>query len=744
MVMRPPSHSQKSPSGQQKGAPRRGAPGQQRQPATAASPPRKPSVVGQAVRFAVMPDFERSFDSVKGAWHLIVNMISQIFAMTNLISKNHPCLNLRNASNYKLLDIIAIAWRNLKWDRVHIPQIVMFFSVVAFLFFIALSLATLLLSLGVDAAKADSGTNGNDANQVLNDLFNLSGSGALPTAFGGMLAAYSNIILVLAGILLIYILINRVMESAQSGTPMGKNFNHTWTPIRLVVALGLLVPLSSGLNSGQYIVVYLAKWGSQMATQVLQRFTSYASMGEGITITPLTIQPQQALQNLFNLLACSYQQGGNPDNEIGTQLQNIQQPNATNPQTMSVNGCGSITFNYYQQASTLDQTLQNEQIKYFAGQIPGIATLAQAYVQQLNAQNQSASSHPNYYQGIQNSPLNSQFQQIISGYTSAVNTAIQGAVNTDNETLVGQLSSDLQSRGWIAAPMYFHRLVDANIRANTAAQAIPQVNLSAFDLGNGNDAIAGSTTSISGFTNVAEQGISQWTSQLSSYIVTAISLQVFNMPNPLISMVIAGRNLFVIASASMLSWTVLSAALGVGGTVGTNVVLAFGGFVTVVVTLIFASGAMLGYVMPMVPMFRFFFGVLGWIILVLIGVVGMPLFALAHLRTGGEGFVGQLQVQSAYNMLIGIIIRPTLIVIGMMLAMIIFKPMAHIAGDLFHGSLNDINQSIDSGEGNSVVGLPPASGAIGTLLGMVIIIQILADFMLALANACFKLIDLVP
>src|SRR5690606_13464289 len=39
-------------------------------------------------------------------------------------------------------------------------------------------------------------------------------------------------------------------------------------PIRLVVALGLLVPLGSGLNSAQYITLWTAKLGSGFGSQV--------------------------------------------------------------------------------------------------------------------------------------------------------------------------------------------------------------------------------------------------------------------------------------------------------------------------------------------------------------------------------------------------------------------------------------------------------------------------------------------
>jgi conjugal transfer/type IV secretion protein DotA/TraY len=47
---------------------------------------------------------------------------------------------------------------------------------------------------------------------------------------------------------------------------MGKRANQIWAPIRLVFAIGLLVPINGGMNSGQYIVIKVAELGSGMAS----------------------------------------------------------------------------------------------------------------------------------------------------------------------------------------------------------------------------------------------------------------------------------------------------------------------------------------------------------------------------------------------------------------------------------------------------------------------------------------------
>ena len=86
-------------------------------------------------------------------------------------------------------------------------------------------------------------------------------------------------LLIIAAIITAYFIATVIAETAQSGTPFGKRFNKLWAPIRIVVAIGLLMPLVTaggivGMNSAQYIVLYAAKYGSAFATNGWNRFSN--------------------------------------------------------------------------------------------------------------------------------------------------------------------------------------------------------------------------------------------------------------------------------------------------------------------------------------------------------------------------------------------------------------------------------------------------------------------------------------
>jgi hypothetical protein len=77
---------------------------------------------------------------------------------------------------------------------------------------------------------------------------------------------YNTGILVVGAFIFLYFIVIVIGETAATGSPFGQRFQNAWVPIRLVVAIGLLIPLHYGFNSGQYITLFAAKIGSSFAT----------------------------------------------------------------------------------------------------------------------------------------------------------------------------------------------------------------------------------------------------------------------------------------------------------------------------------------------------------------------------------------------------------------------------------------------------------------------------------------------
>jgi len=733
-----------------------------------ATRPAKPSTVaGRTAKFIFTPEIGRSFESVKFAWHLLINLIAQIYVSVKLIPADHPCTELRNAPNYKLFDIIHIAYKSLKWEKDQIPQIVIFFAVLAFLFFVALSLITLMLHLGVNAAHAANGTP-NGADDILNQIFNIGGAGMIPTALGAMLRVYSNIILVLAGLILIWTIVTYVIESARHGQAGGKSFNHGWAPMRLVFALGLLIPLSSGLNSGQYITLYLAKWGSDMASRVYKQFYTQIGLGQGITSNDTKTETQKPLAKLFDLyLEADRQNNSMPGSIVfPPALENVKDANGNptnyqklvfrsdNPSLGQQKGAGEIVFYYNPNAQSQSELLMNKQYNFLMNHRDSISQLASDVASRLNPQDDT-----NYFKEINTGAFKVALQLMAKNYSSDIDVAYQDAVNTENQELAQKLQQSAQGLGWVSAPIWFQQVGEMNAQMQKAKDALPTVTTYGPDV---SDQLLGNALENQKMPD--KQG--NWWQWLGERLASIFSgpwggssvgvggnigahlykAFIIDSANPLGSIIALGHAILVSAQVIIAGWTILAGVLGASATevqalsfgfstqVGMAMLEALTPLVTGLIGLLFVNGYMLAILFPLIPIIRFIFAVLGWVALVLIGVMGMPLFALAHLKTGGEGWIGQLQVASAYNMLIGIVIRPTLIILGFVLGIILFNQAVKLGATILIAGMDAGNNSIDS--------IPMANPFNFTT--QILTMFLFSAFAVAMANACFKMVEVIP
>ena len=250
------------------------------------------SVAKYALLPGVLPRLQRLADHVSQ----FLFMFTQVFGSVGLIDRNHPCLRPENIGLYRFRDIIGLAASNVVFDKKHIPQIIMFFGVVLSLVLTAAiflgMLAGTMMNIGDAQAQlfgTPSGTSsvqygGEGKDWAMNFMYRIFGdaAGMFPvpangakgnpfytSMLTGMLKYYSLAMLLIAALMIAYILIITVTESARTGKPFGTRFDGAWAPIRIALAIGLLMPItSSGYNGAQMVTFQAAKWGSNLATNV--------------------------------------------------------------------------------------------------------------------------------------------------------------------------------------------------------------------------------------------------------------------------------------------------------------------------------------------------------------------------------------------------------------------------------------------------------------------------------------------
>lgn len=253
--------------------------------------------VGGFFKTAFLPGILPNLQRLAGAFSKFLFVFTQVFGMTGLIDRHHPCMQPENIGRYRFVDIVGLAYYGMLQDRKNSNKLFMFLiSVLTLVFVITFFVVTILYFMTLvpkahaqffSDSTADQYEAGNDfAYQFLSEVFGNTGIqfwGPEGSFHGGgtkdmhilfgpiireMFSTYSQALLIIAVVMIIYHIVVMVSESARTGQPFGENFNSVWAPVRLAMAIGLLVPISNGYNGAQLIAFQVSAWGSALATNV--------------------------------------------------------------------------------------------------------------------------------------------------------------------------------------------------------------------------------------------------------------------------------------------------------------------------------------------------------------------------------------------------------------------------------------------------------------------------------------------
>jgi conjugal transfer/type IV secretion protein DotA/TraY len=273
-------------------------------------------VLGYMILPGVVPRVRGLFASGFG---YIAFLMANIYNIVRLLPNGHPYLVPQNIGKFGIRHVIAAAADNLVISRKNIDQLIIFAALLCGIVILFLQVALLLYGYIVQPAVAGTPTfNGifdtpspqhDIAFVLLDHVFGIPqlfcnaakkcthvqtslGANGLPIhqALHSMFRFYSLGLLIVGVLIFMYFIVVVIAETAVTGTPFGQRFQNVWVPIRLVVALGLLVPINFGLNSGQYITLFAAKAGSGFATNGWLRYNE--TLGTSSVNNPSGENPQ--------------------------------------------------------------------------------------------------------------------------------------------------------------------------------------------------------------------------------------------------------------------------------------------------------------------------------------------------------------------------------------------------------------------------------------------------------------------
>ena len=147
-------------------------------------------------------------------------------------------------------------------------------------------------------------------------------------------------------------------------------------------------------------------------------------------------------------------------------------------------------------------------------------------------------------------------------------------------------------------------------------------------------------------------------------------------------------------------------------------------------TAMIVSGLMISFYLPVLPFLRVAFSVLTWMVSVFEAVVMVPVAALAHLVSTGDGLTaGQPQLRTAWIMWLNVLMRPVLTVMGFVGGMLIYNTFAVY----FHTTFSQGASSVIS-----------SNNYFMALVAKVCYSVIYLGTLYTAANTSFKLLDIFP
>lgn len=840
--------------------------------------PQKSSMTRSIFRTLFMPEIKLSFGTTGMTHRAFLSILATMFIQAGLLPYNHPARSMETIGSTSFRSIMGEAWYNLRNSgKNDFHQYGLFFAVFLLIAMAIMMVMTFAGQLFVSTASAQIpgglfSSPAPDTDLGLSLIEHLIGAasrgegGVHGASLGKLFSIYSYGVLVIASFIVAWSVISIVVDTAATGKFFGGRHNPVWWPIRLVFGLALLVPLGHGFNAGQYMVIQIAKWGSNLASnawyvyveavitdgtrsyianqyptaQVFSDFKDIAKIQlcraatNHVLKKKLNQDPSGHKRYIIQYPPIGNISSGQVKVAFGEQGDNSGGFNLFSPDSWGVDEdkCGIITLRapadeinetftgdpnesdwsfvtlankLLNSSSAIDTRFADTYSTLYFDVNEKAAIIADAFV---NTYFTSSDNRAQFDAG----QVNVSLEDIYDRYTVYFNDMetkvdeLTAASNSKIQEVVGEV----KQYGWPAASLWYYIISSANQTLDENLKASATIDVGYFDgrkrrqtrrgkridrsepddLESQNmyiefenwwegqvnslqihidtkaspspseealsDEIGSKNTRIEG----EPQGGEEFTSEIfdkmeMSNIITRFVKEVrhagmdgADSVHPIVLMSDIGAKMITYAERIVMAGFVVSAGTAIGGAFASlhvvpsawTVALAalseigavLAGIIFLIVGPLIIGGVILSIILPMTPFIRFVFAISGWMIAIIEAVVMVPIVALGHLRTDGEGIMGPM-VQGAYVMMLQLLLRPVLIVIGLVLSMFLVEVTVNYVNYTFFAMLDSIPLGDSSGSLflNSLIRFV----GFGVMYGVL---------MYGLINSSFKLVDLLP
>ena len=552
--------------------------------------------------------------------------------------------------------------------------------------------------------------------------------------------------LMFAGLMIGYTGITGVMNSAHEGKILGQAQNSMWTPIRVVVALALLMPLPSGYSIVQEAITFVAQKGIGLASNVWSASLTYMD-NKGTLYTPPATQHGEylatgMLRSSICLEIINHSEGEQvikrePRMEMGGSDAVLSQHwtgtgisifNFVRGQTnYPVDACGSMKLIMNMTDDPLILPIKTKYVyevqKAIADMDDEMYSLARNMVEEYRK----------FQPGDTYSFTGKEISTAGQRYDAAIKTALADATTKLNDARESDTGwrNKAEEWGWMAAGSYYMDIMRlhqatmdfAAIQPTTAPpdEEVYRNDDYARGVGFMNDYLKerytinndGDTVKITDYKK--ENSLFEINTMLKKALETALVND-----DPILSMQAYGHGIINTIEVGLVAAGVAKMA---GSGTANSLYLKFipgGGAITgaakalsemlftasvVVAAILLPIAFFLAFYLPTMPFILWMMGLAGWFILYIESLIAAPIWASAHAINSGGDAVSQ-NAKQGYMLLLSMFLRPTLMLFGFFgsffvtilmgkLIQIFFIPMVlSVSGDRTIGLVSVISFSI--------------------------------------------------
>ncbi|MQX78110.1 DotA/TraY family protein [Sinorhizobium medicae] len=513
------------------------------------------------------------------------------------------------------------------------------------------------------------------------------------SAWGQTLQVFTSTLFAFCAALIAYNTISGIVQSAYTGKPLGERWHQIWTPLRVIVGAGLLLPMpSTGFSPAHYVLRdVIARGGINLADASWSVFVRTVASGE-TTILPTSSSGSTVAMSILQHEICAavYNKAGAT---WGWQAP-LPEPGGTTAGLGIPGYAQKVSWSYGPTCGHFSYTIPDDRAAFASSRRKAVAEIVSVYRKEaqryatIAAETSGMSSAEAMTRAISATTLSSTLVQDIRSRGASFDAAIAASAKTEAATVEkvsrSKLVENAKQEGFLSAGSYFLALsqiseLTTSLTNEMAEDVSPKLdgdfgqalerafailrlqvsgetdraNLSSNDFAAAGD--EGSNFLIRLLAPIT-RGLAEWSSTPSATSGNAMA-NMISSGHAMLSIgwtaIGAGATLMVASS----NW--FSSAVGAGG--AADFLL---GWANWVIGGIMFIGALRAYVIPILPYLFILAAGIAMVAALLEAMIALPLWCLKWMKMeGGDDFASE-GVRMGLMLTVNIFLRPSLAILA--------------------------------------------------------------------------------